>query len=42
MIVLLTTYLNAGCPVDPVVVVSDTNVPRMVLIMVVFQSSVDA
>jgi hypothetical protein len=43
--VLLTTYLNAGCAVDPVVesgVVSETRVPKIVLMMVVFHSSVDA
>ena len=39
--VLLTTYLKAGWPDDPVVVVSDTSVLRMVLMIVVFQSSVE-
>lgn len=44
MIVLLTTYLYAGwaglSPDD--VVVSETSVPRMVLMIVVFHSSVAA
>ena len=39
--VLLTTYLNAGWPDDPAVVVSDTRVLRMALMMVVFHASVE-
>ena len=41
MMVLLTTYLNAGWPDDPVAVVSETRVLRMALMMVVFHSFVE-
>ena len=40
MMVLLTTYLNAGEPDGPVV--SATSVLRMPLMICVFQASVDA
>ena len=43
--VLLTTYLNCGCAEDGLSdagVVSDSRLPRMVLMIVVFQSSVAA